>query len=374
MNRQQDAFPPKVVTVYSVGLLGGSIGLALKASGYKGRIVGLSSEQAIRAAKALGCIDEGYGYDALDTVIQSTDCLFLCSPIHGIIAALERLGKLPLPAGCIVTDVGSTKSEIVAAARRFLPPGVHFIGGHPMAGSEKRGPSSADPYLFQDAIYVLTPGDSVPAPVADGFACFLEANLGCRHVRLSPEAHDTIAATVSHLPHILAVALVNAAAAMDGRSPGTLALAAGGFRDMTRIVSSPYALWRDILSTNKDRIAPLIDEFAAALLAMKELLLRDGLDKAFNAAAETRAKIPRSSKGFIGALSEVFVVVKDQPGMIALMANACAKENINIKDIEVLKVRENEAGTIRLAFESRDTARRVVELFKNLGITAWERE
>lgn len=374
MNRRQDAFSPKTVTIYSVGLLGGSIGLALKASGYKGRIVGLSSEQAIRAAKALGCIDEGHGYDALDTVIQSTGCLFLCSPIHGIIAALERLGKLRLPAGCVVTDVGSTKSEIVAAARRFLPPGVHFIGGHPMAGSEKRGSSSADPYLFQDAIYVLTPGDNVPASVADNFARFLEANLGCRHVRLSPEAHDTIAAAVSHLPHILAVALVNAAAAMDGRSPGTLTLAAGGFRDMTRIASSPYALWRDILSTNKERIAPLIDEFAAALLAMKELLLRDGLDKAFNAAAETRAKIPRSSKGFIGALSEVFVVVKDQPGMIALMANACAKENINIKDIEVLKVRENEAGTIRLAFESRDTARRVVELFKNLGITAWERE
>jgi prephenate dehydrogenase len=133
-------------------------------------------------------------------------------------------------------------------------------------------------------------------------------------------------------------------------------------------------MWRDILATNKSRIAPLVGEFAATLNVMKDELLRDGLGDAFNAAAETRAKIPRSSKGFIGALYEVFVIVKDQPGMIALMANVCAKENINIKDIEVLKVRENEAGTIRLAFETRDIARRAVELLRNIGVTAWERE
>jgi prephenate dehydrogenase len=214
----------------------------------------------------------------------------------------------------------------------------------------------------------------VPEAVVDGFAAFLDKNLGCRHLVLAPDVHDTVAAAVSHLPHLLAVALVNEAAAMEGRVPGTLSLAAGGFRDMTRIASSPYAMWQDILSTNKTRIAPLIDEFIDALARVKEQLLGDGLQDAFKAAAGTRAKIPGSTKGFIGQLSEVFVIVKDQPGMIALMANACAKENINIKDIEVLKVRENEAGTIRLAFETRDVAHKAVALLKNLGITAWERE
>ncbi len=368
------AFAPKTVTIYGVGLLGGSIGLALRASGFKGRITGLSSSTAITTALELGCIDEGYGYDSLDTLVKPTDCLFLCSPIHAIISVIERLGTLDLPAGCVITDVGSTKSEIVDAASRFLPPHVHFIGGHPMAGSEKRGPSSADPYLFQNAIYVLTPGNAVPGTVVDGFATFLDKNLGCRHVVLAPDIHDTVAAAVSHLPHLLAVALVNAAAAMDVLVPGTLSLAAGGFRDMTRIASSPYAMWQDILSTNKTRIAPLIDDFIGMLTRVKEQLLHDGLQEAFKAAADTRAKIPSSTKGFIGALSEVFVIVKDQPGMIALVANACAKENINIKDIEVLKVRENEAGTIRLAFETRDVAQKAVGLLKNLGITAWERE
>jgi prephenate dehydrogenase len=367
-------FNPKTVAIYSVGLLGGSIGLALKASGYKGRIVGMSSPANIAAALSLGCIDEGHPYAALDTIIRNTGCLFLCSPIHAIIAAIERLGTLPVPEGCVITDVGSTKSEIVAAAQRSLPARAHFIGGHPMAGSEKRGPTAADPYLFQNAIYVLTPREKTPDDVVNGFAAFLDAKLGCRHALLAPGTHDTIAAAVSHAPHLLAVALVNVAAAMDGRVPGTLSLAAGGFRDMTRIASSPYALWNDILSTNKSRIAPVIDELIKTLTSMKEGLACDGLKDAFDAAAATRARIPGSSKGFIQAPCDVFVVVKDQPGMIALMANACAKENINIKDIEVIKVRENEAGTIRLAFETKDIAAAAVSLFHGLGLTAWERE
>jgi prephenate dehydrogenase len=368
------AFNPGTVAIYSVGLLGGSIGLALKASGYKGRIIGMSSQASIATAMSLGCIDEGHPYAALDTVIKNAGCLFLCSPIHAIISAIERLGVLDIPKGCVITDVGSTKSEIVAAARRCLPSHAHFIGGHPMAGSEKRGPSSADPYLFQNALYVLTPGENTPGEVVRDFSAFLDAKLGCRHAVLDPETHDTIAAAVSHVPHLLAVALVNVAAAMDGRVPGTLSLAAGGFRDMTRIASSPYALWHDILATNKSRIGPVIDEVIAALSAMKQGLLADGLKESFDSAAATRAKIPGSSKGFIQAPCDVYVVVKDQPGMIALMANACAKENINIKDIEVIKVRENEAGTIRLAFETKDIAAAAVGLFHGLGLTAWERE
>ncbi len=374
MNGADRTFGPRTVTICGVGLLGGSIGLALKTSGFTGRIIGISSDAAVATALSLGCIDEGYGYESLDTIVSSTDCLFLCSPIHAIIETIERLGSLRLPHGCVITDVGSTKSEIVAAAKRRLPEHVHFIGGHPMAGSEKRGPSSADPYLFQNAIYVLTPATGTTDPEIERFASFLDHNLGCRHVLLPPDLHDTVAAAVSHLPHLLAVALVNSAAAMDDRVPGTLSLAAGGFRDMTRIASSPYAMWHDILATNKTRIAPLIDDFITSLSVVKEQLLHDGLCDTFTAAEDTRAKIPSTTKGFIHALYEVFVIVKDQPGMIALVANACAKENINIKDIEVLKVRENEAGTIRLAFETKDIARRAVVLLKNLGITAWERE
>lgn len=365
---------PRSIVLYSVGLLGGSIGLALKASGYKGRIIGLSSPGAIATALQHGCIDEGHPYDELGSVMQNADCLFLCSPILAIMETIERLGAMTLPPGCIITDVGSTKSRIMDTAGQRLPKHVHFIGGHPMAGSEKHGPAASDPYLFQNAIYVLTPHENTPADIIDGFAAFIEKNLGCRHVRLNPQLHDSIAAMVSHVPHLLAVTLVNVAAAMDNRIPGTLMLAAGGFKDMTRIASSPYAMWHDILSTNKDRIGPVIDDCIAAMTAMKQQLGNDSLKPAFDSASVTRSMISGSSKGFVSAVSDVFVIVKDQPGMIALMANACASENINIKDFEVLKVRENQAGTIRLSFETKDIAAKAVVLFKDLGIPAWERE
>jgi prephenate dehydrogenase len=368
------SFLPKTITIYSVGLLGGSLGLALKTSGYKGRIIGLSSPSAIKTALELGCIDEGYSYDALADVVKRTDCLFLCSPINAIISTIEKLGTLDLPKGMLITDVGSTKKRIMDAAQKYLPAHVRFIGGHPMAGSEKQGPSAADPYLFQNAIYVLTQGNLSLEEDIDGFASFLGQYLGCRHVALAPDVHDTIAATVSHVPHLLAVALVNVADAINKKVPGTLQLAAGGFRDMTRIASAPYSMWHDILFTNKECINPIIDEFIDVLHGMKNQLNDNGLQAEFDAAAHTRSQISSSQKGFLHPLNDVYVVVKDQPGMIALMANACAHAKINIKDIEVLKVRENEAGTIRLAFESSDIAKQAVQLLKGLGITAWERE
>jgi prephenate dehydrogenase len=125
-------FIPRTIAIYSVGLLGGSLGLALRQSGYKGRIIGLSSSSAIKEALALGCIDEGYGYDKLNDVVKRSDLLFLCSPINAIVDTIKKLSSMDLPKGLVITDVGSTKQDIVEVSK-LLPEGVHFIGGHPMA-------------------------------------------------------------------------------------------------------------------------------------------------------------------------------------------------------------------------------------------------
>jgi prephenate dehydrogenase len=362
------------VVIYSVGLLGGSIGLGLKNSGFSGRVIGLSSEGAIATAKRLGCIDEGYGYEALERAAAGADVLFLCSPIQTILSTLDTLGRLRLPEGLIITDVGSTKKMIMEKAARALPPQVNFIGGHPMAGSEKKGPAQADPYLFQNAVYVLSLPSAQRPGYAGGFAAFLTRYLGCRTLFLDPEVHDTIAAMVSHVPHILAVALVNVAQAVGQSVPGTLDLAAGGFRDMTRIASSPYAMWNDIFLTNKEKIAPLIDRYIGRLTEMKKMLEQDRLGGAFDDAAGVRRLIPLSSKGFISPLNEILVVVKDQPGVIASISASLASSGINIKDIEVLKVREGEGGTLRLAFESREKAAEAIRILTSIGFTARERE
>ncbi|MBD3392870.1 MAG: prephenate dehydrogenase/arogenate dehydrogenase family protein [Chitinivibrionales bacterium] len=365
---------PRTIVIHSVGLLGGSLGLALKASGFDGTIIGLSSPAAIQTAKNLGCIDEGYGYDALSDAVARADAVFICSPILAIIECLEKLGSLSLPEGLLVTDVGSTKRTIVGAAREFLPEHVHFVGGHPMSGSEKSGPSAADPYLFQNALYVLTPPGGAPADRDTAFAAFLKRYLGCRHAFLDPEVHDTIAATVSHVPHLLAVALVNLAKAADDRLPGTLQLAAGGFRDVTRIASAPYAMWHDILTTNKETIAPILDACAQLLTRMRADLFDDNLGEQFDRAQRAREQIPSDRKGFINPLHEVLVVAKDQPGIIASISQSLAAENINIKDIEVVKVREGEGGTIKLGFDGQATAIRAIEVLGRHGFSAWERK
>ncbi|NLL14475.1 MAG: prephenate dehydrogenase/arogenate dehydrogenase family protein [Fibrobacter sp.] len=366
------AFTPSMITIYSVGLLGGSLGLALKNSGFTGKIVGLSSDKNIKTALELGCIDEGYPYRELEKVIVNTDLLILCSPINAIIRTIENLSKIKLPEGLIVTDVGSTKHQIMTTAKN-LPSHVQFIGGHPMAGSEKSGPDASDPYLFQNAIYVLTPANGNPSEKEHSLADFLEKYLGCRTLFLAPDTHDKIAATVSHVPHLLAVALVCLAQKMEASIPGTLTLAAGGFRDMTRIASAPYDMWHDILVTNKTAVQNILDSYIDTLQQIKESLIDDSLRNCFEQAGAIRAGIPSNSKGFLKKLSEVLVLAKDQPGFIAELSSVLARNKINIKDIEVLKVREGEGGTIRLAFENQDIARKAISLLIQNGFSARER-
>jgi prephenate dehydrogenase len=365
---------PKTITIYSVGLLGGSIGAALKTSGFTGRIIGLSSPAAIAKALELGCIDEGYSYSALPDVIGRTDYLLLCSPVYTIMETLKTLGSLQLPDGLIVSDVGSTKGEITACAQQALPDSVYFIGGHPMAGSEKSGVGASDPYLFENAVYILSPENNVPQDVTAGFAKVLEQYLGCRTLTLDAAAHDRIVAAVSHVPHVLAVALVELAARQETALPGTLRLAAGGFKDMTRIAAAPYSMWHDILMTNQQAVHDLIDTYIGILTEMKSDLAQGSLKKAFDDAAEVRRDIPMRNKGIITATADIVVMAKDRPGSILGIAQVLAQENLNVKDIEVLKVREGEAGSIRLSFNSKATAQKAVAVLTASGFTARERE
>jgi prephenate dehydrogenase len=362
-------FNPKSVLIYSVGLLGGSIGLGLKNSGYTGRIIGLSSAGKLPLALKLGCIDEGYTYDRLGDRVRKADLLILCSPVHAIIKTLHELKTLDLPKGLVIIDIGSTKQQIMESAREL----AYFLGGHPMAGSEKSGPQASDPYLFQNAVFVLTPQAKAPGKRDREVALFLERYLGCRTLFLDASTHDRIVAAVSHVPHLLSVALVNAAQEVENAIPGTLALAAGGFRDMTRIASSPYTMWHDILATNKEAIGAFLDLVIKRLDDMNKRLRSDSLGECFEASRTTRLAIPAYAKGFIQQLSEVLVVVKDQPGMIACIATLLADRNVNIKDIEVLKVREGEGGTIRLAFDGHAVAREAVDTLCQAGFAARER-
>ena len=358
----------KTIVIVGVGLIGGSLGLAIRRKRPDVRIIGVSSPAAIGSALELGVITEGCGYGELDGAVKDADLVFLCTPIHSIQGLLTLLAPL-LREGTLVTDVGSTKRVITRHAAETLPRGVHFIGGHPMAGAESRGVGASDPFLFQNAIYVLCPEGEIPDAEVHTLSGLL-GEIGARVIIMEADLHDRVAAAVSHLPQLLAVSLVEMVGRLNMEDAPYLRLAAGGFRDMTRIASSSFGMWDDIYRTNGDAVREMVDRFIEQLEKIRDRIGAPALGEDFEIANVTRSTIPKDTKGFLRTLFDVLVVVEDKPGTIAEIASELAKNDINIKDIEVLKVREGEGGTLRLAFDREREAIDSISLLGRIGYPA----
>ena len=247
---------PRRISILGVGLLGGSIGLAVKSRLSGSRVVGYAHRpETLDAALKAGALDEGYG--DLGRAVAGADLVILCTPVGMFEPLLAQLSPLLKP-GALVSDVGSTKRSVVRSAEELLPPGIHFVGSHPMAGSEKKGVQFARADLYEGALCILTPTPKTDPQSLERIEVFWAA-LGMRTCRISPEEHDRRLAAVSHLPHALAAALV----AMQ--DPASLALAGKGFADMTRIAGGDGALWRDIFLDNRDNVADAIRQLQAQL-------------------------------------------------------------------------------------------------------------
>ena len=358
------------IAIAGVGLIGGSLGLAVRQAAPSTRVVGISRDETIARALELEVIDEGFSYEELERGVAGADLVLLCTPIRRIVELLPEVMRCAGD-GTLVSDVGSTKRVIAQTALAAGRKNVHFIGGHPMAGSERSGVAAADPFLFQNAIYILVPDERVPEPLYAGLQLLL-GRIGARVVELSAGTHDRVVAAISHLPQMLATSLVEMVGRMNEEEGGLyLPLAAGGFRDLTRIASSPFApVWEDICSTNADSIRDLIDRFSAMLGDVRARVGEESLKRDFDFANEKRASIPRDAKGFLHRLHEILVVAEDKPGVIAEIAGSLAAESLNINDIEVMKVREGEGGTIRLGFDSSEAAEQSLAVLHSLGYQA----
>jgi len=232
--------------------LGGSIGLALKARGLCGKVVGLGrSRVSIKTGLEIGAIDEAV--DELPDAAVGADLVIVCTPVGvvgGIIAEMESR----LDDDCIITDVGSTKVEIIDAVEQLPRAGARFVGSHPMAGSEKKGVRHASADLFDGAAVFVTPGDSVDAAVTEAVEEMWE-RLGSNVVRVDPRTHDRIVARISHLPHILASLLIANLRALDEEHTEVVGT---GFLDTTRIASSDPEMWADICMSNPEEIREAI--------------------------------------------------------------------------------------------------------------------
>jgi len=356
--------PERHVHVVGLGLIGASMasGLSSTSGRRRYRITGWDrDEERRRDALRQGWVREVHRPDALPPSVEG---VVLAVPVPEMIGVAEDLlagDHRPR----FVTDTGSTKKWICDRMGSLLPPSITFVGAHPMAGSEKSGPEASDPILFENAICVVTPCDGERAPRER--VVELWRDLGGDVVEMSPLEHDRAAAYISHLPHLAAAGLLHAVPPASAARDRAFALAAGGFRDMTRVAMGDPELWRDILQTNAGEVESSLETFQGVIEELRTRLREGGWDDLtgwLREAAEARRSLPEKSKGLLGRLYELRILAPDEPGILAEVTGALAEASVNITDIEVLRVREGEMGTLKLGFrrpEERDRARRVLK-------------
>lgn len=356
--------PFGTICIVGVGLVGGSLGLAIRNCGTAGTVVGCDIDlKALSAARKTGAID--YGTSDIVEAVKEADIVVLSTPVETFGQLAEQM--LPsLKPGAIVTDTGSTKGEIVRKLQLLISGNNEFVGGHPMTGSEKGGIRAADQYLFENAVYVLTPTEANTDSAIATITALGEA-VGSNVVIMDPEEHDSIVAAVSHVPHITASSLVGTLMEISREYPAAPLLAAGGFRDTTRIAAGDPDLWLQICFSNREKVVSMLDVLCSKLMAARQYIKEGNRQelRAFLAEArEQRLKIPSRLRGILPGLFELVVTVPDRPGVIGFISVLLGKNNVNIIDIEILRVREGDGGTIRLGFQSekeRDRAEAVLK-------------
>lgn len=356
------------VVIIGLGLIGGSIAKALrqtelsKNSKNKFEISAFDKKEVLDAAIADGAIDVALG--GIDEVF-SADLIFICLPVDLTLYTLENIAP-HLHDEMIVTDVCGVKSVVQKKWDSLNCEGT-YIGGHPMTGKEHGGYQNSDPLLFENSVYIIS--DTIHKhPEAHSLLQIIHS-LGARIKILNPLVHDEIVAAVSHLPQLLSVSLVNFASKKE-RKINFLDYAAGGFRDMTRIASSDFGIWSPVIKANKEKIISAIDNYIDELHSLKNMIGKTNFEKIakkFELARSRRDEIPKNNKGFLNPLFDLFVFVKDEPGVVSKISTILFQNGINIKDIELLKIREGTGGTFRLSFESEKDVSRAELFIQRLG-------
>ena len=393
----------KRIALVGFGLLAGSIASALKQAKRPTVIRAVSSPATLERARELELADEFFEYAQVEEWSRDCDLILLCGPILHILKTIDALAHVSWVkefasgaagkdcaaklngATCLVSDIGSTKVEICKAGVK-LPAPFRFVGSHPMAGSEKRTCEFNDPAIFENAYWFVCPpegtAENVYAPLLD-----LVKFLGASAVVFPPEHHDRTMAWVSHMPQMLSSTL---AASIPDRllSHNYQHYAGRAFRDMTRIAASGWAMWHDIAVTNRDETVRALTEVRdgvnATIEAMQKLdVVKDGkpadgdksdsLEGIFKAGNAGRASLFAPGRNAAAAFFEVTVPLKDKPGALLSVLQPLAEEGLNIRDIELMKVRENVAGTLLIAFKTEDEAARAVKLLRYLGYEVKER-
>jgi prephenate dehydrogenase len=355
--------PATKVAVLGVGLIGGSIGLAARRR-LGAEVVGHGrNPETLARAVELGALDRGAG--SIAEACDGAEIVFCAGPV-GALPGQAREALAACGPDAVISDVGSTKGELVAA----LGEDERFIGGHPLAGAETAGVDNARADLFEGARWYLTPTDRSSGVLYDRLQRAV-AGLGARPQAIDPGAHDRLMATISHLPHVVANALAAEAAAELSRDSERMPEVGPSFRDTTRVAGSNPAIWADIFASNREAVADSVAAVARRLDAAAELIRggdREAVAAWHAAAGEDRRRLLESELE-AGPLRELRIVVANRPGTIAALALALGEAGVNIADMALHPAPDMTSGAVTLWVAGDEQAERAAALVRELGHT-----
>jgi len=361
------------VFIIGLGLIGGSLALSIKAKHPNCSIIGYDvSDQNVKLGKMLGVIDEKA--DSIKQGATDADLIIISTPVKETEIIMEMFVDFPLKEDVIITDVGSTKGKIMEKAEVLTKKGITFIGGHPMAGSHKSGVAAAKSLLFENAFYLITPNNVTAEEKVKHLLAWLEGTKA-KFLVITPKEHDLLTGVISHMPHIVAASLVHQADQTSKTNELVTRLAAGGFRDITRIASSSPAMWRDILLHNKEVLLNLLKNWQEEMNQVISLIEQENgpaLFAYFEEAKKFRDELPKNQKGAIPAFYDLYVDVPDYPGVISEITGYLAKEAISITNIRIIETREEINGILVISFqtdEDRLRAQKCIAVYSNYDTT-----
>lgn len=349
-----------------LGLIGGSIAKALKAADPSIKIIAYDTNMETLTL-ALSEKTADIAVTSIDEQFSACDFIFLCAPVSHNDENLVAIKKVLSP-NCILTDVGSVKTTIhehVQAAGLS----AQFIGGHPMAGSERIGYKNSKALLLQNAYYILTPSEESTPKMLAAYEEIVK-KIGAIPLVLTHTQHDFVTAGISHLPHVIAYSLVNLVKNSDSADGVMKMIAAGGFKDITRIASSSPVMWQQICLTNGENISKLLAEYIDALSQAKDMIDNkdaDALYAMFDSARTYRESFANSSSGPIKRVFSMTVDIADRPGALAAIVTLLAVQNISIKNIGITHNREAAEGAMHIEFYEESSVEKAKELLAKNG-------
>lgn len=359
----------KKAGIIGLGLIGGSVARALRYRlGIKDVVAVDRSLETINTAVNDGVLSSG----SLETgdLLLDCDIIFICTPVKSVIHHIDALAS-KVKEGCIITDVASTKGEILEYING-MDKAPCFIGGHPMAGSEKSGYLSGSAHMFENAYYIICPSKT-SSPDSLAVLTEIVSGFGAIPVTMDSREHDRITGSISHLPHVVASALVNLVRDTDSPASQMQMLAAGGFKDITRIASSSPEMWQSIVMSNKLQIASILDRYMEKLNEFKHQLYADdskGIYEFFQSSKLYRDSFSNTRKGLIPSVYELIVDVADKPGIIGEIATLLGSRGINIKNMNISNSREFELGCLRITLQDEESLQLSLSLLKTAGYSA----